>query len=271
MKAGVSQARWRRAFGRGGLLLAAIVIYAWALRGMELEWGKLTGAVAHAADFLRRLVPPDWSVTGTALTALGETIQMAVLGTTLGALVSLPLGVLAARNLSPRWVALTARGLLNLVRTIPSVVWGLFFVAAVGLGAFSGVLALTCYTVGYLGKYYFETFETMDNAAAEALHTAGAGKFQVFQYAILPQALPLLTNYTLFILEYSIRAATILGVVGAGGIGYYLYVYLRNFDYQKAATLLVVLLLVVVVMDWLSSRLRDRLLGSPVVDAATRS
>ncbi len=243
--------------------VGALTLYIWALRGVEFDLQKLAGAFPHAWDFVTRMLPPDWSVTGNAVTALLETIQMALLGTTFGALVSLPLAVLAARNLSPRWLSFAARGALNLIRTVPSVVWGLFFVAAVGLGTFSGVLALTCYTIGYLGKFYFETFESMDDTAAEALRTAGAGKLQIFQYAILPQSLPLLANYTVFILEYSIRAATILGVVGAGGVGYYLYVYLRNFDYQKAATLLVLLLVVVVAMDWLSGRLRRRLLAGP--------
>jgi len=242
-----------------GLALGAAVLYVWAWRGMEFSFERLAKSFPHAWDFLSRMVPPDWTVTGTALTALAETIQMALLGTTFGALLSLPLAVMAARNLSPRWLTWIGRGLLNLIRTVPSVVWGLFFVAAVGLGPFAGVLALSLYTVGYLGKFYFETFESMDNAAAEALRTAGASKPQIFQYAILPQSLPLLANYTIFILEYSIRAATILGVVGAGGVGYYFQVYLRNFDYQKAATLLVWLLVVVVAMDGLSGWVRRRL------------
>ncbi len=256
--------RLRKRLWRGGLIVAAVALYLWSLHGTEFDGGKLARSIPHAADFLRRMMPPDWSVTGTALTALGETIQMALLGTTFGALLSLPLGVMAARNLSPRWLHLVTRGLLNLVRTVPSVVWGLFFVAAVGLGPFSGVLALSCYCVGYLGKFYYETFESMDDSTAEALRLAGASKPQLFQYAILPQSLPLLANYTLFILEYSIRAATILGVVGAGGVGFYLYVYLRNFEYQKAATLLLLLLAVVIAMDWLSARVRRQLVDGHV-------
>jgi phosphonate transport system permease protein len=238
------------------VIAAAAALYIWALRGTEFQWTKVAQSVPHAWDFLQRMMPPDWSVRGNAFAALVETVQMALLGTTLGALVSLPLGVMAARNLSPPWLFIAARGLLNLIRTIPSIVWGLFFVAAVGLGSFSGVLALSCYTVGYLAKFYYETFESMDDAAAQALRVGGASKPQVFQYAILPQSLPLLLNYTLFILEYSIRAATILGVVGAGGVGAYLYMYIGNFDYQKAATMLVMLLAVVIAMDWLSARVR---------------
>jgi phosphonate transport system permease protein len=241
------------------IALAAAALYVWALRGTEFQWSKIARSFPHAWDFLQRMTPPDWSVRGNALTALAETIQMALLGTTIGAILSLPLGVMAARNLSPRWLFLAARGLLNLIRTVPSVVWGLFFVAAVGLGSFSGVLALSCYTVGYLAKFYYETFESMDDSAAEALRAAGASKPQIFQYAILPQSLPLLLNYTLFILEYSIRAATILGVVGAGGVGAYLYMYIGNFDYQKAATMLLMLLIVVIAMDFISARVRQYL------------
>jgi len=242
-----------------GLAMLIGLLYVWAWRGMEFDLGRLARSFPHAWDFVTRMVPPDWSVSGTAVTALAETIQMALLGTTFGALISFPLAVMAARNLSPRWLTVVARGLLNLIRTVPSVVWGLFFVAAVGLGPFAGVLALSLYTVGYLGKFYFETFESMDNTAAEALRTTGASQPQIFQYAVLPQSLPLLANYTIFILEYSIRAATILGVVGAGGVGYYFQVYLRNFDYQKAATLLVYLLVVVIAMDWFSGWVRKHL------------
>jgi phosphonate transport system permease protein len=257
---------------RGWTLLVAaavLVLYVWALRGVEFQWNKLAGAFPHAWDFLRRMSPPDWSVTGTAWTALIETIQMAIVGTTLGALVSLPLAVMAARNLSPGWLSWPARAALNFIRTVPSIVWGLFFVAAVGLGTFSGVLALGVYCAGYLGKFYYETFESLDDSAAEALRAAGASKPQVFQYAILPQSLPLLANYTMFIFEYSIRAATILGVVGAGGVGFYLYVYLRNFDYQKAATMLLLLLAVVVLMDWLSGRIRQRLVTGTLAERAS--
>jgi phosphonate transport system permease protein len=253
-----------------GIGLTAVILYVWAWRGTEMQWSNLGQSLPRVFDFLGRMLPPTASAADLGenwLPALLKTIQMGLLGTTIGALVSLPLGVMAARNLSPRWLTILTRALLNLVRTIPSVVWGLFFVAAVGLGPAAGVLALSVYTVGYLGKFYFETFEATDDSAAEALRLANASKAQVFQYAILPQALPLLANYTLFIFEYSIRAATILGVVGAGGIGYYFQVYLGNFDYQRAASLLLLLLAVVVTLDWLSGRARRWLLAGAMAEA----
>jgi phosphonate transport system permease protein len=262
----------RKRFWNIGVAVAAALLYVWAWRGTEMQTSGLGQSLARAADFLGRMFPPAGSrddLTGQWLPALLKTIQMGLLGTTIGALLSLPLGVMAARNLSPRWLTMLTRGLLNLIRTVPSVVWGLFFVAAVGLGPAAGVLALSVYTVGYLGKFYFETFEATDDAAAAALRLANASRPQVFQYAILPQSLPLLANYTLFIFEYSIRAATILGVVGAGGIGYYFQVYLGNFDYQRAASLLLLLLAVVVALDWLSGRARRWLLtGTPTATEA---
>jgi phosphonate transport system permease protein len=254
------------------VLLAAAALYVWAWRGTEMQWRNLGQSLPRALDFLGRMFPPTGTtadLTDQWLPALMKTIQMGLLGTTIGALVSLPLGVMAARNLSPCWLTVLTRGLLNVIRTVPSVVWGLFFVAAIGLGPAAGVLALSVYTVGYLGKFYFETFESLDDAAAAALRLAGASQPQIFQYAILPQALPLLANYTLFIFEYSIRAATILGVVGAGGIGYYFQVYLGNFDYQRAASLLLLLLAVVITLDWLSGQARRRLLAGNAPQPAT--
>lgn len=242
-----------------GLLIAAVALYVWSFLGVEFRWASFARSFPNAADFVSRMLPPDATESGTLFEALLVTVQMALLGTTFGAVLSLPLGVAAARNLSPRALFWVARGLLNVIRAVPSVVWGLFFVAAVGLGPLAGVFALTFYTTGYLGKFYYETFESLENSAAQALAAGGANRVQVFQYAILPQSLPLLLNYTLFIFEYSIRAATILGVVGAGGIGYYLTVYFGNFEYQKAAMLMLILLGVVLVMDGISAWVRHAL------------
>ena len=253
------------------MFIAAAALYVWSFLGAEFEWSRFARSFPNAADFIARMLPPDPSETGSLLEALLVTVQMALLGTTFGAVLSLPLGVAASRNLASPWLFWCARGLLNVIRAVPSVVWGLFFVAAVGLGPLAGVAALTFYTTGYLGKFYYETFESLENSAAQALAAGGASRVQVFQYALLPQSLPLLLNYTLFIFEYSIRAATILGVVGAGGIGYYLTVYFGNFEYQKAAMLMLILLAVVLVMDGLSALVRRALVEPPPRPAAAPS
>ncbi len=249
--------------GRGvfyGLGVAAFVAaYVWAAIGLEITPADLFGGLGGAGEFLGRLVPPDVSVAGTVADSIVETVQMALIGTTLAAIVSLPLSVLAARNVSPTPVRAVTRIVLNLLRTIPSIIWGLFFVAMVGLGPLPGILALTFYASGYLGKFYYEGIESISPEPVRALKSVGASRLQQFRHGVFPQVLPLLTGYTLYMLEYNVRAASILGVVGAGGIGFYLYTYINNFQYTKATTALLMLLVVVTVIDLASSHLRRRL------------
>ncbi|MFU8804839.1 MAG: phosphonate ABC transporter, permease protein PhnE [Bradymonadaceae bacterium] len=243
-----------------GLIIAAIaILYVWAAAGVDFSASRIFGNVDNATNFMGRMFPPDFSVSKTILGSLVETIQMALIGTTLAAFVALPIAVLAARNLSPRPLQMGARLVLNFLRTIPSIIWGLFFVAIVGLGPFPGILALTFYAAGYLGKFYYEGIESIDPRPLIALKTVGASPVQRFRFGVFPQVLPLLLSYTLYMFEYNVRAASILGVVGAGGVGFYLYSYINNFHYHKAATALFFLLVVVTIIDAVSSRVRARL------------
>jgi phosphonate transport system permease protein len=243
------------------VLVAALV---WAAIGVDFSVSKIFGNLDNAADFLGRLFPPDFSegVTTPVVKSLIETIQMALLGTTFAAVISLPIAVMAARNISPKPLRAVARVVLNLLRTIPSIIWGLFFVAIVGLGPFPGILALTFYAAGYLGKFYYEGIESIDIKPLTALKTVGAGRLHRFRFGVVPQVTPLLLGYTLYMFEYNVRAASILGVVGAGGIGFYLYTYINNFNYAKATTALLLLLGVVTIIDLTSSMLRERLSDS---------
>ena len=240
--------------------LLALVLYVWAAMGVEFSVTRIFSNLEHAVDFGERMFPPDFAVTATVASSLIETIQMALIGTSLAAIVSLPLAVLAARNISARPLQAGARLILNGLRTIPSIIWGLFFVAIVGLGPFPGILALTFYASGYLGKFYYEGIESIDMGPLNSLRTVGASPIQRFRWGVFPQVLPLMLGYTLYMFEYNIRAASILGIVGAGGIGFYLYTYINNFQYDRAATALLLLLVVVTVIDSLSSRLRARLM-----------
>jgi phosphonate transport system permease protein len=243
-----------------GLAFVLIVgAYIWSIMGVNLTASKLFGGLGSAGSFLSRLFPPDFSVSGTVFDSLVETVQMALIGTTLAAFVSLPISVLAARNVSPGPIRTAARILLNLLRTVPSIIWGLFFVAMVGLGPLPGILALTFYASGYLGKFYYEGIESISPGPVRALKTTGASRLQQFRHGVFPQVLPLLAGYTLYMFEYNVRAASILGVVGAGGIGFYLYTYINNFNYAKATTALLFLLVIVTVIDMSSSWLRERL------------
>ncbi|MBD1833408.1 phosphonate ABC transporter, permease protein PhnE [Cyanobacteria bacterium FACHB-472] len=241
------------------ILIIIVLVYAWALQGLKVDLALLKDSWPYVTDFITRLWPPNFDVLDVAIERLIETIQMSLWGTTIGAIISLPVAIFSARNLAPGWLRFGANFLQNAVRSIPSIVLGLLFVAATGLGAPAGTLALGIYTVGYLGKFYQEAIEAVDQRSIESLQVAGASWLQIAQYGILPQVMPLGLGYTLYMFEYNIRAASVLGVVGAGGIGFELVNYIRGFEYNKATTMMLVLLVVVTAIDALSSKLRQRL------------
>jgi phosphonate transport system permease protein len=241
------------------LLIAIVVIYGWAWQGLKVDLQSLQDSGGYIADFVSRLFPPDLSILDVAWQRLLETIQMSLWGTTIGAVISLPIAILSASNLAPWWVRWGANFIQNVVRSIPSIILGLVFVAATGLGAPAGTLALGIYTVGYLGKFYQTAIESVDRYSLESLQVSGASWLQIAQYGVMPQVLPLLWGYTLYMFEYNIRAASVLGVVGAGGIGFELVNYIRGFEYNKATTMMLVLLVVVTAIDIFSGQLRRRL------------
>ncbi|MEI6428887.1 MAG: phosphonate ABC transporter, permease protein PhnE [Pseudanabaena sp. ELA607] len=232
--------------------------YSWSLQGLKIDPKLIQTSLPYMADFLSRLWPPDLSILDVAVKALIETVQMSLWGTTIGAVLSIPIALLSARNLSPLWLRTLASLFQNMVRSVPSIILGLFFVAATGLGAPAGTLALGIYTIGYLAKFYQEAIEAVDQRSLEALQVSRASWWQIAQYGVMPQVLPLCLGYTLYMFEYNIRAASVLGVVGAGGIGFELVNYIRGFEYNKAMTMMLVLLLVVTVIDLVSSQLRNK-------------
>jgi phosphonate transport system permease protein len=194
----------------------------------------------------------------TVMGATLETIQMALAGTFLALIVAFPLGFLAARNTTPHpAIYRGVRLVLNLVRTIPDLALGLLFVAAVGLGAFAGTIALAIHTATVLGKLLSESVENIDEGVVEAIRATGAGYAQILSFAVVPQILPDLISFTLYRLETNIRAASVLGLIGAGGIGYLMNTSFRTFQYQEAAAIVLVLIALVMLVDYLSSRLRN--------------
>jgi len=194
----------------------------------------------------------------TVVGATLETVQMALAGTFLALVVAFPLGFLAARNTAPhRLIYVGVRAVLNLVRTIPDLALGLLFVAAVGLGAFAGTLALAVHTATVLGKLLSESVENIDEGVVEAIRATGAGYPQILSFAVLPQILPDLISFTLYRLETNIRAASVLGLIGAGGIGYLMNTSFRTFQYQEAAAIVLVLIAIVMLVDYFSARLRN--------------
>jgi phosphonate transport system permease protein len=212
------------------------------------------------AEAQERIKKRWWNNTfpQTVVGATLETVQMALAGTFLALLVAFPVGFLAARNTTPHpLVYYGLRGALNFLRTIPDLALGLLFVAAVGLGAFAGTLALAIHTATVLGKLLSESVENIDEGIVEAIRATGAGYAQILSFAVLPQILPDLISFTLYRLETNIRAASVLGLIGAGGIGYLMSTSFRTFQYQEAAAIVVVLIALVMFVDYLSSRLRN--------------
>jgi phosphonate transport system permease protein len=247
---------------RGGRWAAWVVILGaivWSAVETEVSLGRMIEGLPFMWDFLRRMVPPDLSVLGNAVRGAMETIQIAVVGTAVAAVLALPMAFAAARNAAPRWLFYWARSLLNAFRAVDTLVYALFFVAAVGLGPFPGVLAVMVYTATVLAKLYSEAIEAIEPGPVEAVRATGATTLQVLRWGVLPQLVPQFLSFTLYRFETNIRAAAVLGFVGAGGIGFYIQTYLRLLNYPAAATVLLVLIGLVMIVDFASSRLRARL------------
>jgi phosphonate transport system permease protein len=183
---------------------------------------------------------------------------MAFIGTAVGVAIALPLSMFAARNLNSKWVYAPVRAILAAVRTFPSILWAILFVIMVGLGPFAGILAIIMYTIGFVAKLQYESIETVDAEPMDAVSSIGVSKWQLIRYVVLPESAPHLLSQILYMFEYNVRQSSILGLVGAGGIGFYIINYIKFFEYGKAAVFMLVVLAVVLVIDWVSVKIRDK-------------
>lgn len=229
---------------------------------VEVDFVRLIGSLGRMVTFAGQMfVTPDWEYVPQLLAKMLETIEMTVLGTAVAIVVSLPLGILAAGNATPHPVVYrVTRDLLSLMRALPELVWALVFVSAVGLGPLPGVMALAFVTVGFMGKFFAESIEVVDHKAVEGVRAHGAGWLQVRLFAMLPQALPDFVGTVMYILDHNLRAAAILGLVGAGGIGYDLVMSMRLFQYDRLLLIALSIYLVVTVLDRASDRMRSRII-----------
>ncbi len=215
----------------------------------EFDLRVLVRSGPRFAEFFGRLVPPDWSVTGLVVRSAIETIMIALAGTAIAVVVALPLGFLAASNVSPPWITHPVKWLLSFIRSIPLIVVAMVCVAAVGLGPFPGVLAIAFHSIGMLGKFYAEEFETAERGIVSAVRGTGATWGQTLRFGLFPQSIPQVLAFTVYRFEMNFRDAAVLGLVGAGGIGFYIQLYVRGFQYEKVAVLLVVIVGVVTLLD----------------------
>jgi len=194
----------------------------------------------------------------TAFFSMFETIQMAFIGTIVGIAIALPLSIFAARNLNSKWVYVPVRVILAAIRTFPSILWAILFVIMVGLGTFAGILAIIMYTIGFVAKLQYESIETVDADPMDAVSSIGVSKWQLIRYVVLPESAPHLLSQILYMFDYNVRQSSILGLVGAGGIGFYILGYIRNFQYGEAAIFMLVVLVTVLIIDWISVKIRDK-------------
>jgi phosphonate transport system permease protein len=275
LPAGSSLRRWWPT----GLALGALVVWSWV--GTRVELGALLSgeALVQIAAYVRRLVPPDLSTPTLQAAALGawETFAISLVGSLLAGLIAFPLALGATATLVYRGVLYerhrpdpvsralrlalygASKAVLAVFRTVPEIVWALIFVFIVGLGPFPGVLALGVHTGGVLGKLFGEALEDVDRAPVEALHSAGAGRLAILLYGILPQALPQFVSYALYRWEVNIRAAAVMGFVGAGGLGQRIYVAISLFHEHQLLTYVLTVYVLVTLVDALSAWLRARL------------
>jgi phosphonate transport system permease protein len=238
----------------GGLFL----LLGFSLYRSEFNLQNLNGAGERFLEFFTRLVPPDWSVSQLVFKATVETLSIAFAGTFLAVLISLPLGFIAASNISPSWLAHPLKFALGLIRSVPIIIVAVLFVASMGLGPFPGVLAIAVHSIGMLAKFYAEEFETADKGIINAVEGTGASWIQTVHYGVFKQCIPQVLAFTIYRFEMNFRDATVLGIVGAGGIGTYIMMYTQSFQYERVAVLLIMISIVVFALDQASFWLRRR-------------
>jgi phosphonate transport system permease protein len=248
---------WNLMLVQSSLVLAIVAGCCYYVGMFDLA--RLSEGIPSLVSLIGEMFPPNFSDVAQWINPLVDTLAMSVAGTALAVFISLPLAVLAARNTAPNLVVYQlARGLLNLLRSIPELIMGIIFVAAVGFGALPGVLALGLHSVGMVAKFFAESIEHADQAPVEAARAAGCSSLQVIVHGILPQVLPKLADTAIYRWEYNFRASTVMGMVGAGGIGFELMGSLRIMQYQDVSAILIVILIMVTLVDMLSSLLRRK-------------
>ncbi|HZQ00292.1 MAG TPA: phosphonate ABC transporter, permease protein PhnE [Reyranella sp.] len=265
--AGVTRYRdnpgWPQALGnalRIVLVLVAIMVAVQSFYVVQARPQDLITGFHGMVDIVSRAMPPDFSNFDAVLWPTLETVDIAIFGTLAGLVLSLPLAVLAAANVTPsRVLYYAARGIIGFTRAVPDLVWALLFVTAVGLGPFPGGLALAVHSIGMMGRLFAETIEHMDMAPIDALSIAGARRTQIFTHGVLPSVLPSLLGISLYRLDENIRSSLVLGFVGAGGIGFQLLTAMNLFQYQQVSVLLIVTFVIVLAAERLSAIARERL------------
>jgi phosphonate transport system permease protein len=259
---------WQRGkltIGLGG----AVALFLFGVVQLDIPFNRLSDGMVRLGGFLRLMLPPDagsWAEALKYLHALGETVSIAFLGTLGGALLALPVSLLAARNVvANRIVQFMTRRSLDTIRGVDTLIWALIWVGVVGLGPFAGILAVICSDFGSFGKLFSEAIEAADKNPAEGVRSAGGSHLHGVRFGLLPQVFPILLSQVLYYFESNTRSATIIGIVGAGGIGLQLAEQIRVLEWQKVSFLILLILVTVSAIDWISGKLRFAIIGRRAV------
>jgi phosphonate transport system permease protein len=261
-----ASARARLETGRNLILAVAfLALVGFTYNRTEFSLPALVTGAHNMTRILAGFAHPDPAPLQLVLKAVAETLETAILGTTIGAVIAVPLSFVAARNLMGRnpagtGVYLLVRMLMSVIRAVPTLFWGLLFVTAIGIGPFPGVLAVTVFSIGLMSKLFSEAIEAIDWGQVEALTATGATPVQVVVNGVFPQVTPYMIAHLLYTFEVNVHSATILGIVGAGGIGFLFFQYIEQFQYSQEATVLIVVVLMTMIIDYSSAAVRRRII-----------
>jgi phosphonate transport system permease protein len=249
------------------MILGAFAIFVFGLVDLEFSPARLFSGLHQLGWITLMMIPPDpGSSLPIYLSALGETLSIALLGTTIAAMFALPVSLLAARNIIPsKLIRFPVRRFLDSIRGVDTLIWALVWINVVGLGPFAGVLAIAVSDFGAFGKLFSEAIEAADKKQVEGIRASGGSVLHEIRFGLMPQVLPVIAGQVLYFIESNTRSATIIGIVGAGGIGLQLAEQIRVLEWQKVSFLILMILVAVAAIDWISGKLRFAIIGRRAV------
>ena len=248
------------------MVLLTVGVFVFGLVDLDFSPTRFVSGLRELGWITLMMLPPDpGSSLPLYLKALGETLSIALLGTTLAAVLALPVCLLAARNVVPHVLRFPVRRILDSIRGVDTLIWALVWINVVGLGPFAGVLAIAVSDFGAFGKLFSEAIEAADQKEVEGIRASGGSGLHEIRFGLLPQVLPVIAGQVLYFIESNTRSATIIGIVGAGGIGLQLAEQIRVLEWQKVSFLILMILIAVAVIDWISSKLRFAIIGRRAV------
>lgn len=236
-----------------------LALLAWSWRGAEMRPLDLVRDSGNMAQYAAEFFPPNFKDWKFYLQEMVVTLQIALWGTVLAVIFAVPLGLLSSANIAPAWVCQIVRRFMDAARAINEMVFAMLFIVAVGLGPFAGVLALFVHTTGVLAKLFSEAVESIDAQPVEGIRATGANALEEIVFGIIPQVLPLWISYSLYRFESNVRSASVVGMVGAGGIGVILWEIIRGFQYAETCAVMIIIVITVVLIDLVSARIRKAL------------